>query len=80
MRIRNKISQMAFDKTMTIQELILRTITKEYYQLAKINEIQGFNKMIMESDQDSGERLLNVMKGKISNLFRYLYEINNEDN
>ena len=59
--------------------MFLRTIAKEYYQLVKVNEIQHYNTK-MESDQDSGDKLLNVLKGKISNLFKYLYEMNNEDN
>ena len=50
LRVRNKISFMAFEKKMTVAELILRTIMIEYNRLVKLKELPKDKKIFNQSE------------------------------
>ena len=67
---------MAFERNMTISELILRTIACTYRVFVRDNEIERY---CPEYEVVSGEMLVKLMKGECANLFLDLIKKHEED-
>ena len=72
LRIRSKISNMAYERNMTILELFLRTIKREYMQLVNVGDITHYNKD-PDYERVLGEKMIKIMKGNSKRIFRLLF-------
>ena len=75
MRVRAKISYMAFVKRLTIIELFLISIKKTYSKLGKLNVIKTLNKKKEKQQQVLFD---NLMKGEMDSFFKSIIEFNQD--
>ena len=69
MRVRAKISYMAFVRRMTILELFLVTIKESYSKLQKLNLIPSMNR---KKEKDQQRLFDNLFKGEIAGFFKQI--------